>query len=73
MSKFNQEKINKLKKIDWLLKSVYLFPKNSRIRPPVNKAEVKEILLIGIWLIGDTIMHLPVINVIKKYFRYFFF
>jgi lipopolysaccharide heptosyltransferase II len=66
MSKFNEKKINRLKKVDWFFRSVYLFPKNKRKYSPVNKTEVKEILLIGIWLIGDTIMHLPVINIIKK-------
>ncbi len=66
MSKFNQQKIEKLKKIDLLLKSIYLFPKNKKTYRKVIKTEVKEILLVGIWLIGDTIMHLPVINIIKR-------
>ena len=66
MSKFNAAKIEKLKKIDRTFKSLYLFPKNRKTYQPVNKADVREILLMGIWLIGDTIMHLPVINVIKK-------
>lgn len=66
MSKFNKEKIAKLKKVDKLFRTLYFFPKNKKQYKPVVKSDVKEILLIGIWLIGDTIMHLPVIKILKK-------
>ena len=66
MSKFNQKKINLLKKVDQLFRMLYFFPKSKKQYQPVVKTDVKEILLVGIWLIGDTIMHLSVINIIKK-------
>jgi len=68
MPKFNAEKISKLKKIDRLFKALYLNPKNKKHYPPINKSDVSEIALMGIWLIGDTIMHIPVLNVIKNNF-----
>ena len=65
---FNQNKINKLKKIDRLFKSIYLFPKNRKKRTPIIQTDVKEILIIGFLLIGDTIMYLPALRIIRKNF-----
>lgn len=66
MSRFNEEKLRSLRKIDRIIRMIYLFPKNKRRYKPVIKTDVKEIFLMGIWLIGDTIMHLPIINILKK-------
>ena len=68
MSKFNELKLKKLRIIDGIFRLIYLNPKNKKSYPKIDKTEVNEIVLLGIWLIGDTIMHLPVINVIKKNF-----
>lgn len=68
MPTFNLEKINKLKKIDRLFRSVYLRPKNNKAYPPIDKNEVKEIIVIAFFLIGDTIMYQPAIKVLKRNF-----
>jgi len=66
MPPFNQEKLQKLKRVDGLIKSLYLSPKNKKKYAPINKAEVKEILVIAFLLIGDTIMYIPALRTIKK-------
>jgi lipopolysaccharide heptosyltransferase II len=68
MPTFNKEKISKLTKIDRLFKSIYLFPRNKREHPPIIKTEVRELLVIGFLLIGDTIMYLPALGVLKRNF-----
>ena len=68
MSKFDPEKIKKLQKVDKAFKSIYLFPKNKKRREPIVNAPVNRILIIASMMIGDTIMLIPALRVLKKKF-----
>jgi lipopolysaccharide heptosyltransferase II len=67
MPKFNTGKTNKLRKFDNLVKKV-LFFKTNKALPPIVKDDVKEIILLCMYLIGDTIMFIPVLSVLKNNF-----
>lgn len=68
MPTFNLQKIAKLKKIDRIFKAFYFFPKNKKVYPPLNKEEVSTLVILGFLLIGDTIMYLPALRIIRKNF-----
>ncbi|MDB5005917.1 MAG: hypothetical protein JWP45_310 [Mucilaginibacter sp.] len=68
MSKFDGEKLQKLKRIDKLFKSLYLFPLNKKSRPLIINEPVAEIVIIAIMMIGDTIMSIPSLYVLKRSF-----
>ena len=68
MPKFNQSKLNKLRLIDRLFKAIYFSPKNSMQLPAIEKQSTQQILVLGLMMIGDTIMALPSFRVLKKNF-----
>lgn len=70
MPLFNEQKLNKLRKIDKFLKAIYPYPKNKKEHFPIVKNDVKEIIVIAFLLIGDTIMYMPAIKVLKKNFPF---
>lgn len=67
MPRFNSKKIHRLKKIDRLFKTIFFFKRN-KTYPKIDKTSVNEILLLSMYLIGDTIMFIPVLNVLKNNF-----
>nr|WP_294943010.1 glycosyltransferase family 9 protein [uncultured Mucilaginibacter sp.] len=68
MPTFNLQKTEKLKKIDRIFKAFYLFPKNKKAYPPLKKDELFNLVILGFLLIGDTIMYLPALRIIRKNF-----
>src|ERR1700730_16439309 len=70
MPLFNEQKLNKLRKIDKLLKVIYPYHKNKKEYFPIVKNDIKEIIIIAFLLIGDTIMYMPAIKVLKKNFPF---
>ncbi|MDF2431857.1 MAG: hypothetical protein JWP44_1488 [Mucilaginibacter sp.] len=68
MSKFDSEKLQKLKRIDNLLKSLCFFPLNKKNRPLIIDEPIAEIVIIAIMMIGDTIMSIPSLAVLKRNF-----
>ncbi len=67
MPRFNSDKTQRLRKFDNLVKKVFIF-KKEKVYPAFVKQEVREIIILGMYLIGDTIMLLPVLNVLKNNF-----
>jgi ADP-heptose:LPS heptosyltransferase len=66
MPKFNQQKLNRLKLVDKLFKSIYFGPRNKKKYQAIQKDEIKSIIVIGFLLIGDTVMYIPALNILKK-------
>lgn len=67
MPKYNSEKTKKLKPIDDFLRVLFSL-KKKKTYPIVVQEEVNEILILGTFLIGDTIMALPSLSILKKNF-----
>lgn len=68
MGKFDAEKLLKLKKIDNFFKFIYFFRKKKVIRPNIIKTDIKEIIIMGMMMIGDTVMMIPALRAIKRNF-----
>lgn len=68
MPKFDDSKLRKLKIIDRFFKAIYFFPKNKKAYPAPQPEIVKEIVIIGFMMIGDTIMSIPSLRVLKRNF-----
>lgn len=66
MPQFNQNKLKKLKKIDKLLS--FLLPSRTLKNRYIANVNNKEIIIIAFFLIGDTVMYLPALRVIRKNF-----
>lgn len=65
MATFNQAKIQKLKKIDKFLKPFFI----SKVHNNLSfEKGTKSILIIGFFLIGDTIMYLSALRTLRKNF-----
>ena len=69
MPKYNSQKTQKLKILDSFFRMFFFFKKWKKY-PPINKKEVNEVLVLGMLLIGDTIMYIPVLRTIKKNFPF---
>jgi ADP-heptose:LPS heptosyltransferase len=67
MPRFNSDKTQKLKKFDNFLKKFLLF-RRTKIYPAIIKDKVSEIIILSMYLIGDTIMFIPVLTVLKRNF-----
>ncbi|MFW0714229.1 glycosyltransferase family 9 protein [Pedobacter sp. N23S346] len=57
-----------MKKIDNFFKLLYFSPKNRIVQPKVVKEDVANIIIIGMMMIGDTIMMLPALTVLRRNF-----
>jgi len=68
MPKFNTEKLAKLSKINAIFNAIYINPKNKKQYPEISKPDVKEILVLTFLLIGDTVMYIPALRVLKANF-----
>jgi lipopolysaccharide heptosyltransferase II len=68
MPKFNEQKLKKLKRIDALIRSIYLFPKTKKQINTVIKTDVEEIIVLAFLLIGDTVMYIPALRTLKRNF-----
>jgi lipopolysaccharide heptosyltransferase II len=68
MARFDTSKLKVLRKIDGFFKAIYFFPKNKKQYPKLQPQAVKEIVVIGFMMIGDTIMSIPSLGVLKKNF-----
>lgn len=68
MPVFNQNKLKKLAVVNAVVRRLYLFPKNKKVLPPLKQVTVQNILVIGFLLIGDTILYLPALRVLKNNF-----
>lgn len=68
MPSFNQNKIKKLYLIDKIFKSFYFHPKNRGERLDLKSKDIRRIAIVGFFLIGDTIMYLPLLRVVRRNF-----
>jgi len=68
MPVFNQKKIERVKKINKILKIFFLFSKKKYLYDSFQKTEIKNIIIISFFLIGDTIMYMPALKVIRRNF-----
>ncbi|MBB6240095.1 ADP-heptose:LPS heptosyltransferase [Pedobacter sp. AK013] len=67
MLKFNSNKLKKLVVVNFFFK-LFLPNKNKKTYPPIAIENTKSILIVGFYLIGDTIMFLPSLAVIRRNF-----
>lgn len=68
MGQFNKEKLQKLRRVDSLFRSIYFFPKNKRQYASIVDESNRSIVIMGMMMIGDTIMALPSLRVIRRNF-----
>ncbi len=69
MNNFNSSKISTLKIIDRTFKLLYFNSKNKHSYLPITQNDFKEILVIGFFMIGDTIMSIPVLKTLKQTYK----
>jgi ADP-heptose:LPS heptosyltransferase len=67
MTLFNSNKTKYLKAVDAVLKFFYKAP-NSNVGALIEKTQVQNILVISFLLLGDSIMYLPPLRVLRKNF-----
>jgi lipopolysaccharide heptosyltransferase II len=69
MAKFDETKISKLKSINRLYQIISsVWRKRKAEHLPIDKANIKGIIVMGMMMIGDTIMALPALRVLKRNF-----
>src|SRR6218665_834344 len=64
MPQFNQDKLKKLRLVDKFLS--FFLPNRRRKDRYIANVDDREIIIIAFFLIGDTVMYLPVLHTIKK-------
>jgi lipopolysaccharide heptosyltransferase II len=68
MGKFDSTKLGKLRFVDGFLKKIYVRPKNKKSYPPLDRNKVQNIIVLGMMMIGDTVMMLPALRTIRNNF-----